>query len=65
MILTRDELRDLSGRTSARGICRWLEAQRIPLLFGADGWPRVSRAGIAARLGEAGQAPRVPGLGLV
>jgi len=64
MILTRADLIALSGRISARGVRRWLDAQRIPYLVGADGWPRVSQAVIAARLGEAAPAPRAPRLRL-
>lgn len=52
MFLTTDELRELSGCGRKSTVLGWLDSQRIPYIVGADGWPRVSRAVICARLGE-------------
>jgi hypothetical protein len=49
--LTPDELADLSGLERPSAIKRWLADNRMPFLEGADGWPRVLRAAMLARLG--------------
>lgn len=46
LTLTRDELRDLSGRLRRSAVIRWLDSQRIPYLLDADGWPKVLRAAV-------------------
>ncbi len=51
LTLSRAELVELSGRQRPDAIRRWLDAQRIPYLDGADGWPRVLQAIIQARMG--------------
>lgn len=43
---TRDELRDLAGRTRRSAVIRWLEARQIPFVKDADGWPKVLRTAI-------------------
>lgn len=55
MILTRDELRDLSGYSQRTRQKRWLAENGIPFLTGADGFPRVSRQTIEERLGVKAQ----------
>lgn len=64
MFLTADELRELTGAKRRATISRWLDDQRIPYLVGVDGWPRVSRVVISARVGESMQASREPRLHL-
>lgn len=56
--LSRDELQELSARQRPGAIRRWLDAQRIPHLDGADGCPRVLRAVIEVRV----RAPVAPAL---
>lgn len=64
MFLTPDELCELSGAKRRSNIQQWLDAQRIPYLIGADGWPRVSRAVVCSRLGESLNPAREPKLHL-
>lgn len=51
MFLADNCLCQLSGLKRPSAVRRWLEAQRIPYLVGADGWPRVLDAIIRERLG--------------
>lgn len=64
MFLTQEDLTDLCGRKRKASVREWLDAEHIPYLVGADGWPRVSRAVICARLGESLQPAREPRLHL-
>lgn len=57
MTLTRDELRELSGKTRPDAIMRWLDQERIAYLRGGDGWPKVSRIVIEIRLGAVQSRP--------
>lgn len=43
MILTRDDLRSLTGRKARRLICAELDALGMHYAIGIDGWPRVLR----------------------
>ncbi len=44
--LTRDELRELSGRQKRSAIVAWLKDRRIPYILDADDWPKVLRSAI-------------------
>lgn len=66
LTLSRLDLQELSGRQRPDAIRRWLDAQRIPYLDGADGWPRVLSAIIQARMGSStAPAPERPRLKLL
>lgn len=64
LFLTGEELAGLSGRKQKARIREWLDAEHIPYIVSADGWPRVSRAVICARLGESQPPKREPRLHL-
>lgn len=51
MFLANSTLCQLSGLRRPSAICRWLQAQRIPYVVGADSWPRVLDLIIQERLG--------------
>lgn len=51
MFLSASNLKELTGLQRPSSVRRWLDAQRIPYLVGADGWPRVLHAIIMERLG--------------
>jgi hypothetical protein len=51
MFLADTCLCQLSGLKRPSAVRRWLEAQRIPYMVGADGWPRVLDTIIRERLG--------------
>jgi hypothetical protein len=57
--LTRQELRDLTGRHHRASIIAWLKQQRWRYVPDADGWPKVARALHDARLGLA-DGPAAP-----
>ena len=50
-LLTRDELRDLTGYQRPSDIARWLGEQGWVYVFGADDWPRVARGHADMQLG--------------
>jgi hypothetical protein len=50
MFLSRDELVDLSGARQRRRVIAWLRGAGYRFEIGADGWPRVLRAAVEARL---------------
>ncbi len=52
MLLTRQELIDLTGAKGPKAAARWLDRERIRYAIGLDGWPRVLRSVILAHLGE-------------
>lgn len=52
---TRDELRELSGRTRRSAVIAWLEGLNVPFVPDADGWPKVLRGAILG-----GPATRTP-----
>lgn len=41
MLLTRDQVKDLSGYRKPSCQIRWLKKQGLPFFVGADGYPRV------------------------
>lgn len=55
MLLSPEDLTELTGRRTAQSQIRWLREQRIPHLIGADGKPKVLRSTILAMLGGVGQ----------
>lgn len=63
MFLSQAELRELTGLQKPSAIVRWLLARAYPHEIGADGWPRVLRAFVQAKLGA--PTPREPRLRLV
>ena len=50
MFLNRDELRELSGRKQRGKVTEWLQANGYRFDLAADGWPKVLRAAVEARL---------------
>lgn len=64
MLLTPEEVADLSGYQKPSAQIRWLEVQRIPYLVGGDGRPKVLRAPLIERLGGSPAAKREPQLRL-
>lgn len=57
MLLTPQELAELTGYQKPSAQMRWLTAQRIPYLVGGDGKPKVLRDPLIERLG--GKRPPV------
>ena len=57
MFLANPTLCQLSGLRRPSAICRWLHAQRIPYVVGADRWPRVLDVIIQERLGVGRHTP--------
>ncbi len=55
-LLTRDDLRALTGLRRPDAIARWLKAQSIPFLLAPDAWPRVHAVVVESLLGAAGGA---------
>lgn len=51
MLLTPEEVEDLTGYRKPSSQIRWLDAQQIPYLVGGDGRPKVLRAPLVERLG--------------
>ncbi len=51
MLLTPEEVEDLTGYRKPSAQIRWLDAQQIPYLVGGDGRPKVLRAPLVERLG--------------
>lgn len=51
MLLTPQELAELTGYQKPSAQMRWLTTQRITYLVGGDGRPKVLRALLLARLG--------------
>lgn len=50
LFLTRDELAEMSGRKQRGKIAAWLTANGYRFDIAADGWPKVLRAAVDARL---------------
>jgi hypothetical protein len=50
MFLSADDLADLTGRRRSSAQIRWLSAQGLRFVLGADGRPRVLRAEVEGRL---------------
>lgn len=50
MFLTRDELRELTGRHQRGKVAAWLRENGYRFELAADGWPRVLSAAVEARL---------------
>ncbi|WP_340676162.1 DUF4224 domain-containing protein [Paraperlucidibaca sp.] len=51
MVLSKQELRELTGRARHGDQQDWLIKQRIPFLVGADGIPKVLRTTLSSILG--------------
>lgn len=45
-VLTKQELRELSGLKRPSSIAAWASSKGLHYLVGADGWPRISRAAV-------------------
>lgn len=52
MLLTPNDVVDLTGYQRPSAQIRWLNAQQIPFLIGGDGRPKVLRAPLIERLGK-------------
>ena len=50
MFLTRDELADLTERKQRRKVIEWLIENGYKFDLAADGWPKVLRAAVEAKL---------------
>lgn len=50
LFLDRDELRDLTGRRQRAKVAEWLRGNGYRFDLAADGWPKVLRAAVEARL---------------
>jgi hypothetical protein len=50
LFLTRDELVELSGAKQRSRVALWLRGAGYRFETAADGWPRVLRAAVEARL---------------
>lgn len=50
LFLNRDELRELTGRRQRLKVIAWLTTSGYRFEVAADGWPRVLRAALEARL---------------
>ncbi len=50
MLLSIEELKELSGRKNKSKIKEWLRSKGVNYLEGADGYPRVSKEYIEAML---------------
>ena len=50
LCLTRDELTELTGRKQRAKIAEWLIDNGYKFDLAADGWPKVLRAAVEARL---------------
>lgn len=50
LCLSRDELAEISGRKQRGKIAEWLTANGYRFDVAADGWPRVLRAAVDAKL---------------
>ena len=54
LLLSRDDLRALTGLKRPDAIGRWLRSQGIPHIVAPDAWPRVHAAVVEALLGLMG-----------
>lgn len=50
LCLTRDEMQELSGCKQRRKVIVWMRDAGYRYDVGADGWPRVLRAAVDAKL---------------
>lgn len=50
LFLSRDELIEFSGLQQKQKVAAWLTATGYRFEIGADGWPRVLRAAVEAKL---------------
>lgn len=64
VFLTRAELIELIGSERPSAARRWLDRHGIPHMDGIDGWPRVLKSAILARLSETPNAAPQPKLRL-
>jgi hypothetical protein len=56
-MLSRDELKELTGLQKPQAIRNFLDREKIPFLTAPDGWPRVLRVVVLERLGGQVLAP--------
>ena len=59
MFLTESELVELSGYERPTAIRRWLDNRGYRYEVARDGWPKVLRDIVYARLGTVQKAPRL------
>ncbi|MHC8348725.1 DUF4224 domain-containing protein [Pseudomonas sp. RT4P38] len=64
MLLTTDEVADLSGYERPANQSRWLRENSIPFILGGDGHPKVLRQVVISRLGGHCEPKRYPELRL-
>lgn len=64
LFLTTDELKALTGTARPKIAMRWLKREGFVYMVGVDGWPRVLRTAVLARLGEKAPTPSEPRLHL-
>lgn len=50
MFLTEDDLKDLTGYQRPKQIMRWLSENGYKFAVAGDGWPRVLKESVYARL---------------
>lgn len=50
LFLTRDDLTEMSGRKQRGKIAEWLAGNGYKFEVAADGWPKVLRAAVDAKL---------------
>ena len=50
MFLTNEELRDLTGWKRPKHVMQWLNENGYRYQVGGDGWPRVLKESVYARL---------------
>lgn len=55
-LLSRDDLRALTGLRRPDAIARWLKLQGIPHIVAPDAWPRVHAVVVESLLGANGDA---------
>lgn len=58
LLLSDDELRDLTGYKRAADQCRWLEARKWKFELSVSGKPRLSRAYVESRLSDNAVTPK-------
>ncbi|MDR9865868.1 MULTISPECIES: DUF4224 domain-containing protein [Pseudomonas] len=64
MLLTRDEVADLTGYERPATQSRWLRENSFPFILGGDGHPKVLRQVVISRLGGQCETKRTPELRL-
>lgn len=59
MFLSEDELKELSGYSRPTAIKRWLDDRGYRYEIARDGWPKVLRDMVYARLNSPQRIPRL------